>query len=196
MPARGRVLADSCAEHTSPAASLPGLAYAPLGQQRVFGTRGVLAARYGAPAPPVGLELASLSFVFSGAFSSLPVPPEAPPVPSELSLAGASALDSDSGSSPVVPVGLVPVLPFVEVVDVEVVCAAAFSALVSLGGMMSGVDLGTASETLLPPHALRPNAPSTPATAASAMRVRSSFTLSSLEEVRPAPCACRRWGSR
>ena len=41
------------------------------------------------------------------------------------------------------------VLVLVVVVDVEVVCAAAFSALVSVGGVMSGVLLGTASETLL-----------------------------------------------
>ncbi len=38
-------------------------------------------------------------------------------------------------------------------VDVEVVCAAAFSALVSFGGVISGVLFGTASETLLPPQA-------------------------------------------
>ncbi|HVA18618.1 MAG TPA: hypothetical protein VMU55_00415 [Solirubrobacteraceae bacterium] len=44
----------------------------------------------------------------------------------------------------------------VEVVDVEVVSVASFSADVSFGGVMSGVLLGVTSETLLPPHELRP----------------------------------------
>ena len=48
----------------------------------------------------------------------------------------------------------------VEVVDVEVVSIASFSAEVSLGGVMSGVLLGVTSETLLPPHELRPIPPS------------------------------------
>jgi hypothetical protein len=39
----------------------------------------------------------------------------------------------------------------VEVLEVEVVCTAAASALVSVGGAMSGVLFGTASLTLLPP---------------------------------------------
>jgi hypothetical protein len=100
----------------------------------------------------VGLEPAADSSgfeVFSlEAFSSLPVPPEvlssfvAPDSPSD-----ASPLDSASVDS--VPL-LVDV--FVAVVDVEVVEAAAFSALVSAGGVMSGVLFGAASETLLPPH--------------------------------------------
>jgi len=37
------------------------------------------------------------------------------------------------------------------VVDVEVLCTEAFSALVSLGGVISGVLFGTTSLTLLPP---------------------------------------------
>ena len=47
----------------------------------------------------------------------------------------------------------------VEVVEVEVVWAAAFSAVVSVGGVMSGVLLGTTSEVLLPPpHAAKGHA--------------------------------------
>jgi hypothetical protein len=42
-------------------------------------------------------------------------------------------------------------------VEVDVVCTEAFSALVSVGGVISGVLFGTASLTLLPPpQALRP----------------------------------------
>jgi len=44
----------------------------------------------------------------------------------------------------------VPVAPL-EVVEVEVVCPEAFSAEVFVGGMMSGVLLGTTSELPLPP---------------------------------------------
>jgi hypothetical protein len=40
----------------------------------------------------------------------------------------------------------------VVVPDVEVVCAAAFSMLVSVGGMISGVVFGTGSETLALPQ--------------------------------------------
>jgi hypothetical protein len=49
--------------------------------------------------------------------------------------------------------GVLVVLLEVAVVDVEVVCAAAASALVLVGGVMSGVLFGTVSDTLLPPHA-------------------------------------------
>jgi len=56
----------------------------------------------------------------------------------------------------------------VEVVEVEVVCTAAFSALVSVGGVMSGVLFGTASLTLLPPpQAASPTAHSNKMPAAS-----------------------------
>ena len=50
------------------------------------------------------------------------------------------------------PVVVVDCFAAVEVVEVEVVWAAAFSMLVSVGGMMSGVLLGTASDTLVPPQ--------------------------------------------
>jgi hypothetical protein len=56
----------------------------------------------------------------------------------------------------------------VDVVEVEVVCTAAFSALVSVGGVMSGVLFGTASLTLPPPpQAASPTAHSSKILAAS-----------------------------
>jgi hypothetical protein len=72
----------------------------------------------------------------------------------------------------------------VAVVDVEVVCTAAFSALVSDGGVISGVLLGTASETLLLPQAvtLKPS---------SAMQA----TIAA-RDLKAAPCDDRTWGSR
>lgn len=77
-------------------------------------------------------------------FSSEPVPPDSP-------------VELEDSSPPVVVVGVVDVLA---VVDVDVVSVASFSADVSLGGVISGVLLGTASETLLPPHADRLRPPS------------------------------------
>ena len=73
---------------------------------------------------------------------SLELPPLADSPPDSLS--EASLEDSEEPSVEV---------PFavVDVVEVEVVCTAAFSALVSVGGVMSGVLFGTASLTLLPP---------------------------------------------
>jgi hypothetical protein len=59
----------------------------------------------------------------------------------------------------------------VEVVEVEVLCTAAASALVSVGGVMSGVLFGTASLTLPPPpQALRPTEHSSTMLAAIAAR--------------------------
>jgi hypothetical protein len=56
----------------------------------------------------------------------------------------------------------------VEVLEVEVLCTAAASALVSVGGVMSGVLFGTASLTLLPPpQAVSPTAHSSKMPAAS-----------------------------
>lgn len=110
----------------------------------------------------------------------------------------------------------------VEVVEVDVVWTAAFSALVSFGGVMLGVLLGTASETLLLPHAPRVN-PSTATQAATAARLESVLEMpktgSSRRRWRPVglngslpvcpsgfnrrsspasagPSAVRRWGSR
>lgn len=86
------------------------------------------------------------------------------PPPAPVSLELAPSLDFEA-SPPVLlssadepadePSPLVAVVE-VEVVDVEVVSVASFSAEVSVGGVMSGVLLGTASETLLAPHELRP----------------------------------------
>ena len=100
----------------------------------------------------------------------------APEDDSLLSLAGVSPEE--------VVLSLVLVL-LVELVPVEVVCAAAASALVSVGGVSSGVLLGTASETLVPPQALSANPQSSAAHAASARRALTA-----------APCACRRSGTR
>ena len=86
--------------------------------------------------------------------------------------------------SPLAEVSLALVV-LADVVEVEVVCAAATSALVFVGGVMSGVLLGTASETLLPPHAPSVSPHSNAAHAASAARALTTV-----------PCACRTWGSR
>ena len=97
-------------------------------------------------APPVALLL-------SDALLSLP------PLDDASSLALASSLEEPE----------VPSLDLaVEVLEVEVVCTAAFSALVSVGGVMSGVLFGTVSLTLLPPpQAARPTAHSSKMLAAS-----------------------------
>ena len=129
----------------------------------------------------LALELDSLEAGFS--FSAA-APPEVPALGDELEPEDASLL-SLAGVSPVeVEVSLVFVV-FVEVVPVEVVWAAAASALVSVGGVSSGVLLGTVSETLVPPQALNAKPQSSAAHAASATRALTA-----------APCACRRWGSR
>jgi hypothetical protein len=112
------------------------------------------------PFPPVS-ELEGFSF-------SADAPPDAL-VSFELSfllasLAAASPLDDDSSL-------VVVVFGVVDVVEVEVVCTDAFSALVSVGGVMSGVLFGTASEALLPPpHALKVTPQRSVAVAASAAR--------------------------
>jgi len=96
-----------------------------------------------------------------------------PEDPSLLSLAGVSPLEVELS------------VLFVVVVPVEVVCTAAASALVSVGGVSSGVLLGTASDTLVPPQALNAKPQSSAAHTASAARALTA-----------APYACRRWGSR
>jgi hypothetical protein len=95
-----------------------------------------------------------------------------------LSLAGVSLLEDEL--SPVLLVLFV-----VVVVDVDVVCTAAASAVVLVGGVISGVLFGTASETLAPPQALSARADSSVADAASTGRALTT-----------GPCACRRWDSR
>jgi hypothetical protein len=143
----------------------------------------------GAEAPPVGLAgvAGSSVFVASAGFSfSAEAPPEgvAPPVGLE---PAAVSLDSLAGVSPLAgDVSLVLVLlVLVVVVAVDVVCAAAASAVVFVGGVISGVLLGTASETLLPPHPPIAAPHSNAAHAASARRVLTAV-----------PYACRTWGSR
>jgi hypothetical protein len=93
----------------------------------------------------------------------LAVPPEeVPPADSPvLSLAAPSLLELAASSPDSLDSSLEaseePSLEGVfAVVEVEVVCTTAFSALVSVGGVISGVLLGIASLTLLPP----PHAPS------------------------------------
>jgi hypothetical protein len=86
----------------------------------------------------------------------------APPVAPLLSEAPLSLPPLEDASSPAADSSLdAPVEPSldlaVEVVEVEVVCTAAFSALVSVGGEISGVLFGTASLTPPPPpQAARP----------------------------------------
>lgn len=115
--------------------------------------------------------------------------PAAPPA----ALAGASVAAEASVLAPValslpaaeLSVGLAALVFVVELV--EVVCAEAASALVFVGGVMSGVLLGTESVTcaVLPPQAASVTPHSTAAQAASAGLVLTAV-----------PYACRTWGSR
>lgn len=147
----------------------------------------------GALAPPVASE-PPVSLPpeddFSDVFSDSPAD-----VPPELSL---DSEDPSLDSPP--PVELVfsslpaDVFAAVEVVEVAVVSAASFSAEVSLGGVISGVLLGMASETLDPPQADRPIAAKSstaPAASAAIERERSARLTR-----RAGPSADRRWGSR
>jgi len=102
------------------------------------------------------------------------VPPADSPLLSEAPLS-LPPLDDDSSpplDSSLDAVEEVPSLDLaVEVLEVEVVCTAAFSALVSVGGVISGVLFGTASLTLLPPpQAPRPTEHSSRMLAAIAAR--------------------------
>ena len=128
----------------------------------------------GALAPPLGVAADSLPpLVVSSLFA--PPPAEVPPADSPLlseaplslpPLVDSSPLPLDSSPDAVE----VPSLDLaVEVVEeVEVVCTAAFSALVSVGGVISGVLFGTVSLTLPPPpQAPRPTAHSSKMLAAS-----------------------------
>lgn len=110
--------------------------------------------------------------------SSEPVPPDSP-------------VELEDSSLPVVVVGVVEV---VAVVDVEVVSVASFSAEVSFGGVISGVLLGTASDTVLPPHAakLRLQRRIRTLTPSAMTRVRFGPSLTRPRD----PCVGRRWDSR
>jgi hypothetical protein len=80
----------------------------------------------------------------------------------------------------------------VDVVEVvEFVCADDASALVFVGGVISGVLFGTASETVVLPHA--PNARAHSTAAHAAHRPRRGSATRGLTAV---PYACRTWGSR
>jgi len=146
----------------------------------------------GAPAPPDGLDSAADSFGASsfsaeappeGLLLSSPAPLELPP----LSGSSVASLPPDSLA------GLSVVEVFVLAVEVDVVCAAAFSALVSLGGVMSGPLLGALSEALLPP----PQATSVVLESSNARISSPARTFNDLPPaIRAVPCAVRRWGSR
>lgn len=141
-------------------------------------------------APPVGLDddslLAGVSLAGAFSFSPAAAPPWGvaslePPPADDASLLGASLSEElVEALSPAVPVEVL-----VDVVDVDVVWTAALSALVSVGGVISGELLGTASETLLLPHALSVNPANSATHAASATRALTAD-----------PFAFRRWGNR
>jgi hypothetical protein len=117
----------------------------------------------------------------AAAFSfSAEAPPEGPAVLGALSLDGVSPV-SLAGVSPLEEGVSLVLLVLVDVVDVDVVCTAAASALVFVGGVISGVLFGTASETLLLPQALTVSPHSSAAQAASASRALTTV-----------PYACRR----
>jgi hypothetical protein len=112
----------------------------------------------GALAPPLGVAADSLPPPLPADSSLFAVPPaEVPPADSLLlSEAPLSLPPLDSASS--LPLDSSPeelsldlAVEVFEVVAVDVVCTAAFSALVSVGGVISGVLFGTESLTLLPP---------------------------------------------
>ena len=125
--------------------------------------------------------VASAGFSFS---FSAEAPPDVPAVPGAPAFDDASLL-SLGVVSPLVEELSLALVVFADVVEVDVVCAAATSALVFVGGVMSGVLLGTASETLVPPQAPSVNPHSNTAHAASAARALTTV-----------PCAGRTWGSR
>jgi hypothetical protein len=140
----------------------------------------------------VGLAGAAGSSVLAASLDagfsvSAGAPPEAPDVAGSLAPDEASLLSPVDGSPEELSLVLLVVVlaVVVVVVDVDAAFAAAASALVSVGGVISGVLLGTASETLVPPHALSVRPPSTIAHAASATRALTT-----------GPCACRTWDSR
>ena len=70
-------------------------------------------------------------------------------------------------------------------VEVDAAFAAACSALVFVGGVISGVLFGSGSDTVALPHALRPRPAS-----------RDSASASEERDLTAGPCVCRRWGSR
>ena len=76
--------------------------------------------------------------------------------------------------------------------EVEVFCTAAASALVSVGGVRSGVLLGTVSETLLPPQAPSASTHSTAAhTASTGYRAGRTQAGARTPALTAVPYACR-----
>jgi hypothetical protein len=126
------------------------------------------------------------SSVCAGFVASLAGAP--PPAPVSLE-AGASLEELEAGVSLAVvePDASLDLLEVLVVLVVEVVCAEAASALVFVGGVMSGVLFGTASETLAlpPPHALRAEA-----------HRRAAQPRSAALDLTTVPYACRTSGSR
>jgi hypothetical protein len=129
----------------------------------------------GALAPPEGVAADSLPPLAASSLLAPPlaeVPPADSPLLSEAPLSLPPLDDASSLASLSSPEEPSLDLP-VDVVEVavEVVCTAAFSALVSVGGVMSGVLFGTESLALLPPpQAPRPTEHSKRTLAASAAR--------------------------
>jgi hypothetical protein len=131
----------------------------------------------------VGLAgvVGSVALASLGAASfSAAAPPEDPDVAGALSLEEGVSLLSLAGASVVEELSVALLVVLVDVVAVDVVCEAAASAVVFVGGVISGVLRGTASETLAPPQALKASPQSSVAHAASAMRLLTT-----------GPCACR-----
>jgi hypothetical protein len=138
----------------------------------------------------VGLLLSAGAVASLGFVSPAEAPPEGVAslgaelevdVPPAFSASPEAALVEDA---PPEPVEDFPVVLVVELL--EDAFAAALSALVLFGGVISGVLCGTGSDTLLPPQALRPSPASSATASASAGRAG----------LKAGPCACRTLGSR
>jgi hypothetical protein len=160
-----------------------------------------------APEPPVAPALLGVELAASPALE--------PPAPEEDSPAGLLALASPapadcspelglSSLAPLEPVvELEPVVDVdvdVEVVAVELVRVASFSAEVLLGGVISGVLRGVTSDALPPPpHAPRatPQASTSAVAPATMRKARAALGPLWIPLTRPAgPSGARRWDSR
>jgi hypothetical protein len=139
----------------------------------------------------VGLAGAAGSSVLGASLAagfslSAEAPPEAPDVAGSLAPPEADSLVSPEVDSPeVLSLALLVVVLVLAVVEVDAALAAAASALVSVGGAISGVLFGTASETLVPPHALNVSP-----------HIRTAHAASATRALTTGPCACRTWDSR
>jgi hypothetical protein len=122
------------------------------------------------------------AFSFSGSVGAAPPAALVGPAAAVLGAVSPVALAAVSPLAEELSLDLV---VFVDVVDVDVVCAAEASALVSVGGVISGVLLGTESETVVLPQAANVSAHASAAQAANAARALTTV-----------PYACRTSGSR